>query len=408
MAPYRPGSLADLVVRPEGEHNATAKACEHNTETAAVEQLAARLCRKRCLQEDEYRLLIEGHTPKVTRALAEQAYADCQNVYGDAIYVRGLIEFTNYCAQDCYYCGIRASNRALDRFRLTPDEVLICAQEGYAAGMRTFVLQGGEDPYWNDEQLTALIARLKDAFPDCAITLSVGERSEESYRRLKEAGADRYLLRHETASPEHYTKLHPRSQTLENRLACLQTLREAGFAVGAGFMVGSPFQDAGDLAKDLKFIETFQPEMCGIGPFIPHRDTPFATHPSGSVELTCFMLSLIRIICPNILLPATTALETLDEQGREKAILSGANVIMPNISPFAAQESYRLYNNKPTTKSSIRDRWQALEARFAPLGKTLAVDRGDPKPNSRSNLSQDFLQPVTTNCDSPQPTKVRS
>lgn len=360
------------------------------------------------MHEDEYRLLIEGRTPEVTRALAEQAYTDCQSAYGDAIYVRGLIEFTNYCAKDCYYCGIRASNRALERFRLTPDQILSCAQEGYTAGMRTFVLQGGEDPYWNDERLTALITRLKDAFPDCAITLSVGERSEESYRRLKEAGADRYLLRHETASSEHYAKLHPKSQTLEDRLACLQALRQAGFAVGAGFMVGSPFQDASDLAKDLKFIETFQPEMCGIGPFIPHQDTPFAAHPSGSVELTCFMLSLIRIICPSILLPATTALETLDEQGREKAILSGANVIMPNISPFAAQESYRLYNNKPTTESSIRDRWQALEARFAPLDKTLVVDRGDPKPNSRSNLSQNISRPATTDCDSPQPTKARS
>lgn len=386
-------------MRPEGEHNAQA---------AAAKQLAVKLCRERCLHEDEYRLLIEGCTPEVTRALAEQACTDCQSAYGDAIFVRGLIEFTNYCAKDCYYCGIRASNHALDRFRLTPDQILSCAQEGYAAGMRTFVLQGGEDPYWNDERLTALITRLKDAFPDCAITLSVGERSEESYRRLKEAGADRYLLRHETASPEHYAKLHPRSQTLEDRLACLQALRQAGFAVGAGFMVGSPFQDANDLAKDLKFIETFQPEMCGIGPFIPHQDTPFAARPSGSVELTCFMLSLIRIICPSILLPATTALETLDEQGREKAILSGANVIMPNLSPLAAQKSYLLYNNKPTTESSIRDRWQTLEARFAPLGKTLTIDRGDPKPNSRSNLSQSFSQPATTYCDSPQPTKVRS
>ena len=399
MAPYRSGSLADLAVQPAGEHNAKA---------AAAESLAAKLCRERCLQEDEYRLLIESRTPDVVRALAEQARSDCERTYGNAVYVRGLIEFTNYCAQDCYYCGIRAGNRALDRFRLTPDEILACAQEGYAAGMRTFVLQGGEDPYWNDDRLVALVARVKDAFPDCAITLSVGERSEDSYRRLKEAGADRYLLRHETASPKHYEKLHPRSQTLESRLACLRTLRQLGFAVGAGFMVGSPFQDTGDLAKDLKFIEAFQPEMCGIGPFIPHQDTPFAAYPSGQVELTCFLLSLIRIICPNILLPATTALETLDEQDREKGILSGANVIMPNISPVAAQENYRLYNNKPTTERSIRDRWQALEARFAPLGRTLVVDRGDPKPGSEMNLS-----PVPSQCPAesritPNPTKVCS
>jgi biotin synthase len=257
--------------------------------------------------------------------------------------------------------------------------ILDCCRDGYELGFRTFVLQGGEDPWFTDERLCGLLRQIKEQFPDCAITLSLGERSRESYRRLFDAGADRYLLRHETADKAHYEKLHPSELSFDNRMECLRNLRELGYQVGCGFMVGSPFQTSAALAKDLKFIESFRPEMCGIGPFIPQKDTPFGQYPGGSVELTCYLLSILRIIQPNLLLPATTALGTLDPLGREKGILSGANVVMPNLSPVSVRKKYLLYDNKICTGEESAQCRSCLSERMKSIGYELVIDRGDPK-----------------------------
>ena len=343
------------------------------------ELLIDQLRTERSLPMEAYEQLIAQRTPELAARLAQAAVVECERVYGDAIYTRGLIEFTNHCKNNCLYCGIRAGNASCRRYRLTRGQVLACAERGYAFGFRTFVLQGGEDPAVTDEWLCGTVQALKVAHPDCAVTLSVGERERESYRRLREAGADRYLLRHETASAAHYRKLHPRSMSFDNRMRCLQDLRDLGYTVGCGFMVGSPFQTPADLAADLKFIEEFGPEMCGIGPFVPHHATPFARYPGGTVELTCFMLSLIRLIKPDILLPATTALGTIDEQGREKGVLSGANVVMPNLSPIEHRADYELYDNKICTGDDAAECVGCLGTRMVSIGRYLAVDRGDPK-----------------------------
>lgn len=309
---------------------------------------------------------------------ARKAVEVRQAYYGTAVFTRGLIEVSNYCKNDCLYCGIRKSNKECSRYRLSLDDIYACATEGYELGFRTFVLQGGEDPWFSDERLREIVSTMKNTHPDCAITLSMGERTRDSYQRLFEAGADRYLLRHETASSELYKILHPEGMLLENRMRCLQDLKEIGYAVGCGFMVGAPFQTTHDLALDLKFIEEFQPEMCGIGPFVPHHATPFSHAPAGSVELTCFLLSLIRLIRPSVLLPATTALGTLDSKGREKGILAGANVVMPNLSPVAVRKDYELYDNKICTGEEAAEcRW-CLHARMKSIGYEVVVDRGDP------------------------------
>ena len=299
-------------------------------------------------------------------------------VYGTAVYVRGLIEISSYCKNDCLYCGIRRSNRLAQRYRLTPVEILSCCEEGYALGFRTFVLQGGEDPWFTDEVLCPLIAQIKARWPDCAVTLSLGERSDESYKALREAGADRYLLRHETATKSHYEALHPAELSFDNRMRCLQVLKELGYQVGCGFMVGSPHQTAQDLARDLKFVEQFRPAMCGIGPFIPHHDTPFANEPGGSVELTLYLLSILRLIEPELLLPATTALGTLDPIGREKGIQAGANVVMPNLSTVSVRKKYMLYDNKICTGEESAQCKGCLAARMASVGYELVTHRGDP------------------------------
>ena len=343
------------------------------------ELLIDRLCAEHTLPAEGFEQLIAQRTPELAARLAQAAVAECERVYGDAVYTRGLIEFTNYCKNNCLYCGIRAGNTSCRRYRLTQEQVLDCAKRGYGFGFRTFVLQGGEDPAVTDDWLCQMVSALKDAHPDCAVTLSLGERSRASYRRLREAGADRYLLRHETASPAHYRKLHPSTMSYGNRMRCLYDLRDLGYTVGCGFMVGSPFQTPADLAADLKFIEEFRPEMCGIGPFVPHHATPFAGYPSGTVELTCFMLSLIRLIKPDILLPATTALGTIDEQGREKGVLSGANVVMPNLSPVEHRADYELYDNKICTGDEAAECVGCLGTRMISIGRYLAVDRGDPK-----------------------------
>ena len=285
----------------------------------------------------------------------EQAYAAAcarsvrASVYGDAVYIRGLIEISNICKNDCYYCGIRRSNRTCERYRLSPETILDCCQQGYALGFRTFVLQGGEDAYYTDAVLADIISAIKTAFPDVAVTLSLGERSKASYKRLFEAGADRYLLRHETATASHYAKLHPNTMSFQNRMTCLSILKSIGYQVGCGFMVGSPYQRIDNLVDDLLFLAEFKPDMCGIGPFIPHHATPFANAPAGSGTMTCFLLSLIRLMLPRVLLPATTALGTLLDNGMELGMCSGANVVMPNLSPTDTRSRYELYDNKKST-----------------------------------------------------------
>ena len=342
-----------------------------------LEALIRRLAEDRRLELPEYETLIRRRTPEAARLLAELAAAERRRWYGDAVYVRGLIEISNHCKNDCYYCGIRRSNRAVERYRLTPEDILACCAEGWALGFRTFVLQGGEDGYYTDQLLCPLIREIKARWPDCAVTLSLGERSRASYRRLFDAGADRYLLRHETADPDHYAAIHPRSMSWQNRMDCLTALREIGYQVGCGFMVGSPGQTAAHLAEDLQFIQRFQPEMCGIGPFLPQRDTPFGREPAGSGELTCYLLSILRLIAPKVLLPATTALGTLDPLGREKGLRAGANVVMPNLSPVSVREKYALYDNKICTGEESAQCRGCLEARVRSAGYAFVSERGD-------------------------------
>jgi len=328
------------------------------------------------LPEEYQKLLVECGLEEATY-LAEKAREEKEKYYGNAVFIRGLIEISNICKNDCYYCGIRRSNKNCERYRLTEEEILECCKEGYELGFRTFVLQGGEDAYFTDERLVPLLHKIKENYPDSAVTLSLGERSKESYKILKEAGADRYLLRHETANEEHYGKLHPAELSWKHRMACLNWLRECSYQVGAGFMVGSPYQTVEMLAQELKFIEEFKPEMCGIGPFIPHKDTCFKDEPAGSVDLTCLLLSLIRLIHPKVLLPATTALGTLAENGRERGILAGANVVMPNLSPASVRKKYMLYDNKLSDGAESAQAKRELEKRMAAIGCTVVIDRGD-------------------------------
>lgn len=343
------------------------------------QRLIERLTREHSLSEEEYALLIDSRNEALSAALRERAVAVRKAVYGNSVFTRGLIEISSYCKNDCLYCGIRRGNRLAERYRLTPEQILLCCREGRELGFRTFVLQGGEDPWFTDEVLCPLLRQIKREFPDCAVTLSLGERSRESCEKLFAAGADRYLLRHETADKSHYESLHPKEMSWDHRMECLRTLRQIGYQVGCGFMVGSPGQTSRELAKDLKFIEEFRPDMCGIGPFIPHKDTPFGDRPGGSVELSCYLLSILRLIQPNLLLPATTALGTLDPMGREKGILAGANVVMPNLSPVNVRKKYALYDNKICTGEESAQCRGCLSQRMKSIGYELVVDRGDPK-----------------------------
>lgn len=345
-------------------------------------ELAERLEEERSLPLSGYQYLIENRTPESAAYLAERAVRVRRSVYGKHVYVRGLIEISNICKNDCLYCGIRRSNQSCERYRLTAEEILECCSEGRRLGFRTFVLQGGEDAAFTDEVLCALVRDIKRLYPDCAVTLSLGERDRESYERLFAAGADRYLLRHETADEAHYRSLHPPEMSYRSRMECLRALKEIGYQTGCGFMVGSPGQMTGNLAQDLKFVEVFRPDMCGIGPFIPHAATPFRHEAAGSVELTCFLLSLIRLIHPRVLLPATTALGTLDSDGREKGILSGANVVMPNLSPPSVRKKYELYNNKLCTGDETAQALAQLAARMRRIGYEIVTSRGDVKKES--------------------------
>jgi biotin synthase len=339
--------------------------------------LVDRLAAERTLPLSDYQALLDGYTEELAAYAAERAVAVRKAVYGNEVYIRGLIEISNVCKNDCLYCGIRRSNAACDRYRLTLDDILACCAEGYELGFRTFVLQGGEDGYFTDERLCDLLQQIKTAHPDCAVTLSLGERSYQSYAALREAGADRYLLRHETATKTHYEQLHPAAMSYEARMRCLRDLKSLGYAVGCGFMVGSPYQTTAHLAADLKFIEEFCPQMCGIGPFIPQKDTPFGDRAAGTLEMTCYLLSLLRLMHPHLLLPSTTALGTIHPNGRELGILAGANVVMPNLSPASVRKKYALYDNKATDGSESAQCKAALAERMAAIGYEVVTSRGD-------------------------------
>ncbi len=311
--------------------------------------------------------------------LRREAEALRNQVYGKRIFIRGLIEISSYCKNDCYYCGIRCSNKNAERYRLSKEQILSCCETGNALGFKTFVLQGGEDNYYTDDKVCDIVCSIKEKYPDCAVTLSLGEKSKESYKKFFDAGADRYLLRHETADNTHYKKLHPENLTLENRKKCLYDLKDIGFQVGAGFMVGSPYQTYETIAKDLLFLKDLNPQMVGIGPFISHKDTQFKDFENGSVEKTLFLLSVIRLMLPHVLLPATTALGTLAEDGRQKGIMAGANVIMPNLSPADTREKYNLYDNKLANGCEAAENLEKLKKEIKITGCKIVTDKGDYK-----------------------------
>lgn len=322
------------------------------------------------------RILEETDSEKL-QYLYDTAAETAETIYGKHIFIRGLIEFTNYCKNDCFYCGIRRSNDKADRYRLSKEEILSCCKNGYELGFRTFVLQGGEDPYFTDDRICDIVSSIRNAYPDCAITLSIGEKEKESYERYFKAGANRYLLRHETANDCHYQMLHPRSMSLSQRKECLWNLKEIGYQVGCGFMVGSPGQTPETIYEDLQFIKELQPHMVGIGPFIPQQDTPFAKESAGTLEETLKLLSIIRLIHPHVLLPSTTALGTIHPLGREKGIQAGANVVMPNLSPVAVREKYKLYDNKICTGDEAAECRYCMQKRMENIGYQVVVDRGD-------------------------------
>lgn len=348
-----------------------------------AEQLLTQLATRHWLESDEMRALLAQAL--ADDALRQRLYALARGQavahYGYAIYIRGLIELSNHCRRDCYYCGIRRSNRALPRYRLSADQVLACCESGYALGFRSFVLQGGEDPFFDDDAVVQLVSGIKSRFADCAVTLSLGEYDPESYRRFGEAGADRYLLRHETATATHYARLHPPEQRLERRLACIRSLQQAGYQTGMGLMVGSPFQGLDELVADLVLLRDYRPEMVGIGPFIPQHDTPFANKPAGGLTETLVMLAMTRLLLPAVMLPATTALGSIDPEGREKGILAGANVVMPNLSPPETREHYALYDNKLSSGAEAAENLRALSERLSRIGYHVAfATRGDYRP----------------------------
>lgn len=331
------------------------------------------------LEKDEFVYILKNFDSDICEYLFEKSRQVTVNHFGNFIYTRGLIEFTNHCKNNCYYCGIGNSNIHAERYRLTTDEILSCCKSGHELGFRTFVLQGGEDSFYSDDAIVEIVEKIKMGYPDCALTLSIGERSYEAYQRYFAAGADRYLLRHETANEEHYKKLHPQNLSLANRKQCLYDLKKIGFQVGTGFMVGSPYQTMENIAEDLLFIKEFSPEMIGIGPFIPHSATKFANETPGSLELTLFLIGIIRLLLPNALIPATTALGTINPKGRESGILAGANVVMPNLSPVSVRKKYSLYDNKICTGEEAAECRFCLDNRMQSIGYKLVVDRGDYK-----------------------------
>lgn len=344
-------------------------------ESEIIERLAA----EQTLSVEELSVLLKTEDVGALEELRSLAAKTAKRIYGNEVYIRGLIEFTNYCKNDCYYCGIRRGNGKAQRYRLTKEQILECCKEGYGLGFRTFVLQGGEDPYFTDARICELVEAIKSRYPDCAVTLSIGEKPRESYQAYFDAGADRYLLRHETADELHYGRLHPPEMSFSNRMRCLRDLKDIGYQTGCGFMVGSPYQTIETLHADLMFIREFRPEMVGIGPFIPQKDTPFGEKAAGTLEMTLRLLSMIRLLHPNVLLPATTALGTIHPKGREKGILAGANVVMPNLSPVNVREKYKLYDNKICTGDEAAECRFCMQRRMESIGYQVVTARGDYK-----------------------------
>ena len=340
-------------------------------------KIIEKLQKEETADREEILFLLENLDGETEQALHRVAAEKSRERFGNRIYLRGLIEFTNYCKNNCFYCGIRKGNRNAQRYRLESEDILACCRMGYGLGYRTFVLQGGEDPRFTDERMTAIVRAIKREFPDCAVTLSLGERSRESYQALFDAGADRYLLREETSTKEHYEMLHPKTMSMEYRLQCLETLKEIGYQTGCGFMVGSPGWKLEYLVDELLFIKKFGPHMVGIGPFIPHRDTKYAKEPHGSLALTLNLVAVLRLMNPKVLIPATTAVGTLDPRGREKAVLAGANVVMPNLSPASVRKKYMLYDNKICTGDEAAECRRCLENRMRSIGYEIVTDRGD-------------------------------
>ncbi len=339
-----------------------------------------RLAQEQNLSDEDFRVLWQTMDQEDEAFLYAKAREACQRVYGREVYLRGLIEFSSYCKNNCYYCGLRKNNAHAERYRLTQEQILECCDEGYRLGFRTFVLQSGEDPYDTDDRICRIVAAIRQAHPDCAITLSIGEKSRESYQAYFDAGADRYLLRHETADPVHYCALHPPELSCENRKRCLFDLKDIGYQTGCGIMVGSPGQTIDQLLADLHFMKELGPHMIGIGPFIPHRDTPFHDRAPGTLTDTLHLLGILRLMFPHALLPATTALGTIHPRGREKGILAGANVVMPNLSPAAVRGKYLLYDGKICTGEEAAQCHECMEARIRTTGYEVVVSRGDWRP----------------------------
>ena len=339
--------------------------------------IAEKLYKTSNLSDSELRALIETDDKDVSDILRKYADETRQKHYGKKVFLRGLIEISSYCKNDCLYCGLRCSNTQADRYRLSREDILSCCASGYNLGFRTFVMQGGEDNYYNDDFLCSLISEIKNKYSDCAVTLSLGERSAESYAKLKSAGADRYLLRHEAASAELYSKLHPAKMSLTNRKECLFNLKKLGYQVGSGFMVGVPYQTTEHIIEDLRFLQELQPQMIGIGPFIPHHNTPFKDMMQGTLKLTLRLLSILRLLFPTVLLPATTALGTISPNGREQGLLSGCNVIMPNLSPVTVRRKYDIYDNKICTGEEAAECQLCLQKRVESVGYEIVSERGD-------------------------------
>lgn len=342
-----------------------------------MKTLITKLRQEHHLDAEEYKALLLCRDADALKYLQEQAREVALGQFGNRVFIRGLIEISNRCHNNCYYCGIRKENQHVARYELTQEDILDCCREGYTLGFRTFVLQGGETPATKDAWMVETISSIRQEFPDCAITLSLGEKSREAYERFFQAGANRYLLRHETHNEEHYRHLHPAGMSIKQRLQCLTWLKEIGYQTGTGIMVGSPGQSIDHLVEDILFIEQFHPEMIGIGPFIPHHDTPFATALPGSMEMTLKLLSIFRLMHPEVLLPSTTALATLSPDGRERGILAGANVVMPNLSPRDQREKYTLYDNKVSLGAEAAEGLQQLEEKLAAIGYRISKERGD-------------------------------
>lgn len=340
-------------------------------------QLIDLLNRERRLTAEQWEQLFASWTEEDLDCAMTMAREITERNFGKKIWFRGIVEFSNICKCDCHYCGIRCSNRTVSRYRLTPEDILTCCDEGYESGFRTFVLQGGEDGWFTDDRMCAIIRSIKEKYPGCAVTLSLGERSRESYQAMFDAGADRYLLRHETADEAHFALLHPAHQTLQNRMRCLRDLKDIGYQTGCGIMVGTPGQTPATLAKDMVFMQEFNPQMVGVGPFLPHQDTPFRGEKAGSVPLTLFILALCRIMLPRVLMPSTTALGTAEGDGRKMGVLAGCNVIMPNLSPLEVRKKYMLYDNKAGTDLTAAEGIAILRRQMEEIGYEVVVGRGD-------------------------------